>query len=153
MWSKGTNPNSAGRCDRRGLAAARRLARVLDDTWRRISQKSTLAEAIRYATTRWAALIRYIADGRIEIDSKPRRGRCVPCPWPQELSLRWLGCWRRVGCHPYSLIGTAKSNGLDPEAYLHYVLGRIAEHSINRIDELVSWNIAIDAGTESRWAI
>jgi transposase len=42
----------------------------------------------------------------------------------------------------YSLVGRAKLNGIDPEAYPRYVLARIADHAINRIDELAPWVVA-----------
>ena len=42
----------------------------------------------------------------------------------------------------YSLISTARLNGLNPEAYLHRVIGCIADYPVNRIDDLLSWNIA-----------
>jgi hypothetical protein len=48
----------------------------------------------------------------------------------------------------YSLVETAKLNGLDPEAYLREVFERIAEHPINRIEDLLPWNIA--AGPEQQ---
>ena len=42
----------------------------------------------------------------------------------------------------YSLIGTCKLNGINPRAYLEYVLTHIADHKISRIDELLPWNVA-----------
>ncbi|VVE84483.1 transposase [Pandoraea sputorum] len=42
----------------------------------------------------------------------------------------------------HSLIGTAHLNGINPEAYLAYVLERIADHPANRIDEMMPWNVA-----------
>ena len=43
----------------------------------------------------------------------------------------------------YSLIGSCKLNNLDPESYLRYVFERIADHPINRIDELLPWNVVL----------
>jgi len=52
----------------------------------------------------------------------------------------------------YSLIGTAKRNGIDPESYLRNVLARIADHPINRIGGLLPWNLASESSHSSTCA-
>lgn len=113
----------------------------LETTRGKLSAKSDLAQAMRYALARWDALVRYIDDGRLEIDNNAA-----------ERALRGVALGRKnylfAGSDAggdraaaiYSLVETAKMNGLDPEAYLRDVLARIADHPIERIGELLPWN-------------
>jgi transposase len=98
--------------------------------------------AISYTLSRWAALTRYRDDGTIEIDNKSaeRALRAVALGRKNYLFAGSDAGGERAATF-YSLIGTAKLNGLDPEAYLRYVLERIAEHPINRITELLPWSL------------
>lgn len=108
----------------------------------RVSTKSELANAARYSLARWKALTRYVDDGRIEIDNNAaeRALRGVALGRNNYLFMGSDAGGERAAAM-YSLVETAKLNGLDPEAYLREVIGRIAEHPINRVDELLPWNI------------
>jgi hypothetical protein len=108
----------------------------------KVSAKSELAKAIGYSLTRWKALTRYVDDGRIEIDNNAaeRALRGVALGRGNYLFMGSDAGGDRAAAI-YSLVETAKLNGLDPQAYLREVLTRIADHPINRIDELLPWNI------------
>jgi hypothetical protein len=52
----------------------------------------------------------------------------------------------------YTLLGTAKLNGIEPQAYLRHVLTHIADHPINRIDELLPWKLAVQLQSKEKIA-
>ena len=110
----------------------------------KLSRKSDTTAAIRYALTLWPALTRYCDDGRLEADNNAaeRALRAVTLGRKNYLFAGSDTGGERAAVI-YSLIGTAKLNGLDPEAYLREVLTRIADHPINRIDELLPWKIEL----------
>jgi transposase len=119
------------------------LHQWLQSTLALVSRKSEIAAAIRYALGRWRALLRYSEDGRIEIDNNAaeRALRAVALGRKNYLFAGSDSGGERAASI-YSLIGTAKLNGIDPEAYLRLVLQNIADQPISRIVDLLPWNLA-----------
>ena len=111
-----------------------------------VSQKSKLAEAIRYALSRWEGLTLFLDDGRIEIDNNTVERAIRPLALNRKNAL-FAGSdggaehWAVLA----TLIETAKLNAIDPEAYLTDVITRIVQgHPQSQIDALMPWNYAAD---------
>ena len=104
----------------------------------KISGKTPLAGAIRYALTRMKRLRPYLENGFLEIDnnSAERSMRCVALGRKNYLFMGSEGGGKSAAI-AYTLIETAKLNGVDPQAWLTDVLSRIADHKITRIDDLL----------------
>jgi transposase len=120
---------------------AEALAAWADQTARQLSRKSELAQAFRYMRARWTALGRCFDDGRLALDNNPaeRALRCVAIGRKNYLFAGSDAGGRRAAAI-YSLIESAKLNGLNPQHYLADVLARIADHPARRIAELLPWN-------------
>ncbi|MEA9393629.1 IS66 family transposase [Acerihabitans sp. TG2] len=107
-----------------------------------LSRKSGLGEAFQYMLNQWDALSYYCENGLVEIDNNAA-----------ERTLRAVTLGRKNylffgsdhggdrGAMLYSLIGTCKLNGIDPEAYLRHILSVLADWPINRVAELLPWNV------------
>jgi transposase len=125
----------------RSKPIAEALATWADETVRKLSRKSELAAAFRYMRGRWAALVRCFDDGRLALDNNPAeralRGVAIG-------RKNWLFAGSDAGgrraAAMYSLIESAKINGINPQHYLADVLIRIADHPARRIAELLPWN-------------
>ena len=107
----------------------------------RLSRGHDLVKAIQYMLKRWPAFTLFLDDGRVCMSNNAaERGlRCVALGRKS-----WLFCGSdrggRRAAAMYSLIVTAKMNGVDPQAWLADVLSRIAGHPAHRLDELLPWN-------------
>src|SRR5277367_2188015 len=117
------------------------LERWLREHRPKLSRGNDLAKAMDYVLKRWPAFTRFLGDGRVCLSNNAA-----------ERALRGIALGRKSwlfagsdrggqrAAAMYSLIGTAKLNDVDPQAWLGDVLARIAEHPAHKIDELLPWN-------------
>ena len=112
-----------------------------------VSRKSTLAEAIRYALSRWEGLTLFLDDGRVEIDSNSVERSIRPLALTRKNAL-FAGSdgggehWATIA----SLVETCKLSSVDPQAWFADVLTKLAGgHPITRLDELLPWSYARQA--------
>ena len=112
----------------------------------KISGKTELAKAIRYALARMRKLRPYLDQGCLEADNNGAERALKPVALGRKNFL-FVGSegGGRSAAIAYTLIETAKLNGINPQAWLSDVLGRIADHKITRIHELLPWRYAAAA--------
>ncbi len=125
------------------------LRHWMEKALRSLSTKSETAAAIRYALSHWRALTRYVDDGLLEIDnSAAERSLRAVVLGRKNYLFKGSDSGGQRAAALYSLIGTAKLNGLDPALYLRTVLRQISEHPINQIEQLLPWNLAPSLQTD-----
>ena len=109
----------------------------------KISGKSPLAQAIRYALGRMPKARPYLANGHLELDNNTAERAVKPVAIGRK---NWMFAGSQGGgkalAIAFTLIETAKLNNVDPQAWLTWVLAQIADHKITRLDELLPWRYA-----------
>jgi transposase len=108
-----------------------------------LSTQSDTTKAINYMLNQWQALVYYCADGVAEIDNNIAENALRGCCLGRKNFL-FMGAdsGGERAAAMYSLIGTCRLNEINPEAYLRHVLTVIADYPVNRVAELLPWNVA-----------
>ncbi len=109
----------------------------------RVPGKSELAKAIRYALTRMKKLRPYLDHGNLEVDNNSAERAIKPIAIGRKNYL-FVGSegGGKAAAIAYTLIETARMNGVDPQAWLTWVLAQIADHKITSLNELMPWRYA-----------
>ncbi len=122
------------------------LEAFLHEILPRYSGKSPMAKAIRHALSRLTKARAYTSNGVLAADNNAAERAMKPVAIGRR---NWTFAGSEGGgkamAVAYTLIETAKMNGVEPQAWLTDVIARIADHKISRIDELLPWRYAANA--------
>lgn len=119
----------------------------LENLHPQVPPKSALGKALHYLHHQWERLIRYVEDGSYPIDNNRVENAIRPFALGRK---NWLFATSQAGAKAsanlYSLIETAKRNGLEPYAYLVQVFSELPKaQTLKDIDTLLPWHISITA--------
>jgi transposase len=141
--------NGADLATRLAVRQAEAAALVADlEHWmeaerQRLSRHAPVTKAMNYMLKRWPSFTRFLDDGRICLTNNPAERQLRGAALGRKA---WLFAGSERGgdraAFMYTLIGTAKLNGVDPQAWLADVLARIADMPVSRLPELLPWNWA-----------
>jgi transposase len=110
----------------------------------KLSRHAAVAKAIDYTLTRWGAFTRFLDDGRICLSNNAAERALRGLALGRK---SWLFAGSERAAVMYTLIHTAKLNAVDPQVWLADVLARVADHPVNRVDELLPWKWKLHAET------
>jgi hypothetical protein len=132
----------------------------LEATLPSLPARGELGRAMRYATARMKRMAVYLDDGRPEIESEPSANLGWDPDWQAnaaERPVRGIALGKKnylfasadsggmSAAILYTLIETAKLNGVDPQAWLAHVIANIADHSMKQIDDFLPWRFRLCA--------
>jgi len=143
---KGLDPDKR---HKRRQEESKNLVQKLFADWKKfysaLPKKSSTAQAISYALNNEVALMRFLDNGRIEIDNNAAERAMRSIAIGRK---NWLFAGSDRGgdtaAAMYSLIETAKLNNINPWKYLQKVLGTIQDHNSTKIADLLPWNLKLD---------
>ena len=121
-----------------------KLRQWLEKSLPQVLPNSAIGKALTYLKNQWARLIRYVDDGRYPIDNNPAENAIRPFTIGRK---NWLFANSQAGAHAsanlYSLVETAKANGLNPYAYLRHLFTELPNaEGIEAFEQLLPWNVS-----------
>jgi len=114
----------------------------VDDLLPATPPQSALGKALAYTTNQWPKLVRHLEHGEVPIHNNDTENRIRPFAQGRRV---WLFCHNpfgaRASANLFSLVSSARANGIEPYAYLNFIFERLpAADSLEALEALLPWN-------------